>query len=316
MQSRRTVLKTVAGASLMSAASLGRVLGANDRVRVGFIGHGLIGTRHLLDFKAQPDVEIVAVSELSEERLEAARPRRPARAPPRYKDFRKILDRPDVDAVVVVHARPLARADDDPGLRRGQGRLRREAADARACARASGCSRRRGAHKRVVQVGTQQRSGKHYKRCAELIRGRAHRRRPQRADGVRPQRPARLHASPVGDRCRPPTGTCGWGRRPSWRTTRPLPLPLPLVLGLLGRPDDEPAGPPPRHRPVGDGPGAAAAGRRDWAGATRSRASARRPTCSRRSSSTRASSPPGRATRSPRRGIDGLAFYGTKGTLS
>ena len=31
MQSRRTVLKTVAGASLMSAASLGRVLGANDR---------------------------------------------------------------------------------------------------------------------------------------------------------------------------------------------------------------------------------------------------------------------------------------------
>ena len=61
MQSRRTVLKTVAGASLMSAASLGRVLGANDRVRVGFIGYGLIGTRHVLDFKAQPDVEIVAV---------------------------------------------------------------------------------------------------------------------------------------------------------------------------------------------------------------------------------------------------------------
>ena len=65
MQSRRAVLKTVAGASLMSAASLGRVLGANDRVRVGLIGHGLIGTRHLLDFKAQTDVEIVAVSELS-----------------------------------------------------------------------------------------------------------------------------------------------------------------------------------------------------------------------------------------------------------
>jgi hypothetical protein len=72
MQSRRTVLKTVAGASLMSAASIGRVLGANDRVRVGLIGHGLIGTRHLLDFKAQPDVEIVGVSELSDERMEAA----------------------------------------------------------------------------------------------------------------------------------------------------------------------------------------------------------------------------------------------------
>ena len=72
MQSRRSVLKTVAGASLASAASLRRVLGANDRVRVGMIGHGLIGTRHLIDFKAQPDVEIVGVAELSDARLEEA----------------------------------------------------------------------------------------------------------------------------------------------------------------------------------------------------------------------------------------------------
>ncbi len=168
MQSRRTVLKTVAGASLMSAASLGRVLGANDRVRVGIIGHGLIGTRHLLDFKAQPDVEIVAVSELSEERLEAAATAA-GTSPARYKDFRKILDRPDVDAVVVStpdHWHALmtilaCAAGKDVYVEKPltlvlrEGEWMQKAADA---------------HKRVVQVGTQQRSGKHYKRCAELIR--------------------------------------------------------------------------------------------------------------------------------------------------
>ena len=100
MQSRRSVLKTVAGASLMSAASLDRVLGANDRVRVGLIGHGLIGTRHLIDFKAQPDCEIVAVSELSDARLEEAAAAA-GNGPAKYKDFRKLLDRPDVDAIVV-----------------------------------------------------------------------------------------------------------------------------------------------------------------------------------------------------------------------
>jgi hypothetical protein len=47
MPHRRTVLKTVAGASLLSASSFGRILGANDRVRVGLIGRGLIGKRHL-----------------------------------------------------------------------------------------------------------------------------------------------------------------------------------------------------------------------------------------------------------------------------
>jgi predicted dehydrogenase len=168
MQSRRTVLKTVAGASLMSAASLGRVLGANDRVRVGLIGHGLIGTRHLLDFKAQPDVEIVAVSELSEERLEAAATAA-GTSPTRYKDFRKILDRPDVDAVVVStpdHWHALmtilaCAAGKDVYVEKPLTLVLREGEWMQQAA---------GAHKRVVQVGTQQRSGKHYRRCAELIR--------------------------------------------------------------------------------------------------------------------------------------------------
>ena len=67
--SRRAFVQAGA-ATALSAASYGRVLGANDRVGVGFIGFGLIGKRHVLDFQAQPDVDPVAVAEVH---------RRPAR---------------------------------------------------------------------------------------------------------------------------------------------------------------------------------------------------------------------------------------------
>lgn len=43
--SRRTFL------SALTAASYTRVQGANDRVQLGLIGCGLIGLRHLADFK-------------------------------------------------------------------------------------------------------------------------------------------------------------------------------------------------------------------------------------------------------------------------
>jgi predicted dehydrogenase len=163
------VLKTMAGAGLLTAASARRVLGANDRVRVGLIGNGLIGKRHLLDFQAQPDVEIVGVSELSDERLEEAASIAGSGAL-RHKDFRRMLDRSDVDAVVVStpdhwHAlmtilacaagkdvyveKPLTHT-----LREGEWMLRTASA-----------------HRRVVQSGTQQRSGRHYQRCLELVRG-------------------------------------------------------------------------------------------------------------------------------------------------
>jgi predicted dehydrogenase len=168
MQSRRTVLKTVAGASLMSAASLGRVLGANDRVRVGLIGHGLIGTRHMIDFKAQGDVEIVAVSELSDARLDEAAAAAGS-SPAKYKDFRKLLDRPDVDAVVVStpdHWHALmtilaCAAGKDVYVEKPLTHVVREGEWMQQAA---------SAHKRVVQVGTQQRSGRHYQRCKALLR--------------------------------------------------------------------------------------------------------------------------------------------------
>jgi predicted dehydrogenase len=167
MPDRRTVLKTMAGAGVLTAASYRRVLGANDRVRVGLIGNGLIGKRHLLDFQAQPDVEIAAVCEVSDERLDEAASMAGGTAT-RHKDFRRMLDRADVDAVVVStpdhwHAlmtilacaagkdvyveKPLTHA-----LREGEWMLKTAAH-----------------HRCVVQSGTQQRSGRHYQRCRELV---------------------------------------------------------------------------------------------------------------------------------------------------
>jgi predicted dehydrogenase len=168
MPHRRTVLKTVAGASLLGAASLGRILGANDRVRVGLVGHGLIGRRHLLDFRAQPDVEIAAVCELSDARLEEAAAAA-GNGPARYKDFRKLLERKDVDAVVVStpdHWHALmtilaCAAGKDVYVEKPLTHVVREGEWMQQAATA---------HRRVVQVGTQQRSGRHYQRCAGLVR--------------------------------------------------------------------------------------------------------------------------------------------------
>ena len=167
MPARRTFLKTLAGSALLTAASSRRVLGANDRIRVGLIGNGLIGRRHLLDFQAQPDCEIAAISEVSAERL-ADGVATAGNTPAADEDFRRLLDRQDIDVVVVStpdhwHAlmtimacaagkdvyveKPLTHA-----LSEGDWML--EAA-------------RR--HKRVVQVGTQQRGGAHYQRARQLV---------------------------------------------------------------------------------------------------------------------------------------------------
>src|SRR5205823_13366551 len=87
-------------AALLTAASYQRVLGANDRVGVGFIGYGLIGKRHVLDFQAQADVDCVGICDAHSGRLEEGRAQLggAARA---CADFRELLNDHHVDAVVV-----------------------------------------------------------------------------------------------------------------------------------------------------------------------------------------------------------------------
>jgi predicted dehydrogenase len=168
MKPRRTFLKAVAGAGLATAASYRRVLGANDRVRAAFIGLGLIGKRHLLDFMAEPDVEVVSICDVyapyREEALATAGPGATG-----SRDFRQVLDRRDVDVVVVStpdhwHALQTilaCAAGKDVYVEKPLTHAVREGSWMLAAARHN---------RRVVQVGTQQRSGAHYKRCAGLVR--------------------------------------------------------------------------------------------------------------------------------------------------
>jgi predicted dehydrogenase len=166
--SRREFVRAAGAAALLSAASWERVLGANERVGVGFIGYGLIGKRHLLDFQEQKDAGLVAVAEVHKGRLDEAL-EQAGRGSQGYGDFRKLLDNKDVQAVVVstpdhwhaLQAMMACAAGKDVYVEKPLTLFVREGRWMVEVARK---------HKRIVQVGTQQRSGPHFQKARELIR--------------------------------------------------------------------------------------------------------------------------------------------------
>ena len=116
--SRRAFVSASAASIVATAASANRVLGANNRLRVGIIGcGGLAQGAHipsLMKMKDSDNVEIVAVCDVYQKRLDQAAATTGA-AP--VKDYRAMLDRKDVDYVAVVtpehwHARMTLDAAD------------------------------------------------------------------------------------------------------------------------------------------------------------------------------------------------------------
>jgi predicted dehydrogenase len=162
---RAFVAGSAAGA--ISALAAGRAVAASEQIGIGFVGYGLIGKRHVLDFQAQPDVKIVGVAECHQGRLDEARAAigGGVRA---HSDFRKLLDDPDVQAVVIStpdHWHALmtmmaCAAGKDVYVEKPLTLFPREGQWMIAAAEK---------HQRVVQVGTQQRSGPHYARARDLI---------------------------------------------------------------------------------------------------------------------------------------------------
>lgn len=163
---RATIGAASAGIALSGAS--GRILGANDRVIVGLVGAGRQGTYDMEDFGRQPDVEIAAVCDVYEPNLQNGLRAVKGKAQT-YKDFRQILERKDIDVVIVGtpdHWHPLVmveacKAGKDVYVEKpishtiDEGKLMVEAARK---------------YNRVVQVGTQQRSGKHFQEAVRLIR--------------------------------------------------------------------------------------------------------------------------------------------------
>ncbi|HYM13702.1 MAG TPA: Gfo/Idh/MocA family oxidoreductase [Bryobacterales bacterium] len=92
---------TVAGAAALTALSYQRVLGANDRARLGFIGVGNRGDQDLRAFLEYADQQVAAVCDLREDYMEHAAARAGTN-PQRFKDYRRLLEMRDLDAVVIA----------------------------------------------------------------------------------------------------------------------------------------------------------------------------------------------------------------------
>ncbi len=105
---RRDFLTRVsaAGALGATARSNARVMGANDRIRVGMIGMGGMGTVHLRAFMQQSeeekDIEVVAVCDIYTRRKERARDIAKLADKDVHHNYRDLLARQDVDAVLIA----------------------------------------------------------------------------------------------------------------------------------------------------------------------------------------------------------------------
>jgi predicted dehydrogenase len=100
---RRQFIKqaTLAGASIgLASFATSRVLGANDRVRVGIIGCGARGQEDLRELLKLPNVDFVAAADVYTRRHDEARQIAPAVKT--FTDHRRLLDLKDLDAVIVA----------------------------------------------------------------------------------------------------------------------------------------------------------------------------------------------------------------------
>ena len=103
---RRDFLSSVGATAVgigWSAQSYARILGANERLRVGFIGAGGMGNSHLNafnDLKEKQNLEAIAVADCWKTRAVAGAGK--IKAPYALTEYRALLDRSDIDYVTIV----------------------------------------------------------------------------------------------------------------------------------------------------------------------------------------------------------------------
>ncbi len=96
---RRTFTKATAIA--LTAASYTRVRGANEKIRLGFIGVGNRGDQLLDAFLVHKDCEVAAISDVYEPYLPAANTKAGGHATLHH-DYRKLLEDKSIDAAVIA----------------------------------------------------------------------------------------------------------------------------------------------------------------------------------------------------------------------
>jgi predicted dehydrogenase len=156
------------GAVGLTALQAQKVLGANEQFRLAFIGLGVRGSQLVAGFAQHADVEIAALCDVSGSTLAEANQKFAAGKAAAYTDFRKIIDRKDIDAVVIAapdHWHALmtimaCRSGKDVYCEKPLSKTIHEGRRMVEVARQT---------KRVVQVGTHRRSGHAYQAAAKLV---------------------------------------------------------------------------------------------------------------------------------------------------
>ncbi len=156
---RRKFIKTTAAATAATALSYSRIVGANERIRLGLIGCGSRGVGNMNNFLKIGTVDVTALCDVYGAQIGEAR-KTAASAKP-FKDHRHVLDQKDVDAVIVAVPDHWHTAITVDALNAGKDvyvekplTLRiEEGPEIVKAARVNA---------RVCQVGMQQRSGAHY----------------------------------------------------------------------------------------------------------------------------------------------------------
>lgn len=117
-KSAMTATGLTVGLSSLNASVFANAAGANEKVRVGFIGMGNRGTQLLERFMANGDMEVAALCDVYEPYTSRDRSKVDARwletgkvpkmgehfnrQPKRFNDFRELLDQKDIDAVCIA----------------------------------------------------------------------------------------------------------------------------------------------------------------------------------------------------------------------
>jgi predicted dehydrogenase len=170
---RRRFLQ-VSACSLAAAAVArgGRAQGPTEKIGVACMGVGGRAEFLVSAFAGEPDVDLVALADVDSRRLPAAADKvgqRTGRVPQTFQDFRRLLDLPEVDVLVVGtpdhwHAIPTilaCQAGKDVYVEKPDGHNALEGQRMVAAQRK---------HGRVVQLGTQSRSAPHFQAAMEYIR--------------------------------------------------------------------------------------------------------------------------------------------------
>ena len=144
----------------LTAASAMRVVGANDRIRLGAVGTGGRGRYLMTRANEVGNIEWIAVSDIWDERCRLGEEEAGVKVD-RYNDYRRLLDRKEIDGVIVatfdhMHAQITAdacRAGKDVYVEKPMTSLPEQGRPIVEAARETG---------RVIQVGMQQRSTPHF----------------------------------------------------------------------------------------------------------------------------------------------------------